>query len=231
MTIKRSGAGWKAGFAAALLLASAGVGLGQQQPAPRVQENQFQPADGDQFQGESQQQPLPESKAPAAPQQMFPAQMAPAPTVPKPVAARPAFRRPARRPPARTPRPPVYDRTRWDREGVRNLFWGRPSGLRISVLNGSGNPLRGRIVTALLNEYHRDRLERTIGQKIVVVNASDIPAKKGEKSVILYRPGFIRAAMMVADAIPGQQAVAPMKLQRRSKIGIDLEIRLAKDSR
>lgn len=227
-------------MAAVLLFLAGGDGLLHQEVQAQwwVKEFKFQAADGEQMAQKPAEEPAP---APPAEPEQQPAEPEPPvvseqPPAPVPADPKPPVVQTAQPQPAQAEEPPphrseMYDRTNWDKRALDTLYWGGLTGIRISVLNGSGNPRQGGVVTALLNDYHRDSLERRIGQKIVVVNASTLQTSGPVRSVVYYRPGFMRAAMTVASVIPGRQAVLPMGREQKAKIGIDLEILLGRDSR
>lgn len=106
---------------------------------------------------------------------------------------------------------------------------GRPTLVRIVVLNGSGVSGKAGEVGILLAELRRHMLERQLGQRVEVVNISNATTFDRLETVIYYRPGFLRAALAVAQALPGDQAVAPTPPDRLGRRGIDLEILLGKD--
>ena len=60
--------------------------------------------------------------------------------------------------------------------------------------------------------------------KIELANVSRIRAKPAMGNVVFYRPQFLRAALLIAKAIPGEQSVRPMTPDRLQKSGIDVEI-------
>lgn len=199
----------------------------QQEPAPEGQLGQ-PPADeepplvpvedtGEETGGEDAAPPdgetmpaEPAAVQPAAPATMTPEEPAAAPmTQPLPVAPTPV---------TAAPPPPQ------SAEKDQPLF-DEPQQVRIAVLNGSGKPGRAGMISMLLNKFRSRDLQKKLGKDIIVVNYSNLATRmKKRKSIIYYRPGFMRAALLVADAMPGRQSVEPMPPGYEEKIGIDLEI-------
>ena len=96
----------------------------------------------------------------------------------------------------------------------------------MAVLNASGRAKGAALITFLLEEYRRKELETKIGKLISVVNQSRLMGKRLKNSIISYRPGNLRAALIMADVIPGKQTVIPMVPESTPKIGVDVEIRV-----
>ena len=104
----------------------------------------------------------------------------------------------------------------------------RPTMVRTAVVNASGVAGRGAQVAVLLQEVRRLGLERRMGMRLEVVNASN-SSREQAQSVIFYRPGYLRAALALAEALPGDQAVERMKSEDMKRTGFDVEIWLGRD--
>ncbi|MBI4082085.1 MAG: LytR C-terminal domain-containing protein [Candidatus Lambdaproteobacteria bacterium] len=105
---------------------------------------------------------------------------------------------------------------------------GPPTRVRVQILNASGRADSAQRVTLLLDQYRRREIERTLGLKLELANTSSTAPQA--RSVVYYRPGFLRAALLMAKVIPGDQTVEPMKPNSLLKVGIDVEIWLGKDT-
>jgi hypothetical protein len=109
----------------------------------------------------------------------------------------------------------------------------RPTLVRVAVVNASGDPGRGDHAAILLMELRRLDLERRMGMRLELVNVSNAPAQRSgqtpPRSVIHYRPGFLRAALALAEALPGDQALKPMRPEQLERRGIDVEIWLGRE--
>jgi hypothetical protein len=105
----------------------------------------------------------------------------------------------------------------------------RPTLARVALVNASGVAGRGNQVAVLLMEVRRLGLERRMGMRLELVNASNSTGRTREQSVVYYRQGFLRAALTLAEALPGDQALQPMSPAQRERKGIDVEIWLGKE--
>jgi hypothetical protein len=105
----------------------------------------------------------------------------------------------------------------------------RPTLLRVAVLNASGGPDRASQVAVMLMDLRRVSLERKIGMHLEIANVSRAPGAGQAHSVVYYREGYLRAALALAEILPGEQALEPMPRERARRKGIDVEIWLGKD--
>ena len=111
-----------------------------------------------------------------------------------------------------------------DAEDAGPTYQGRPIHVRVAVLNGSGVTGKASEMGILLGDIRRRSLERKLGQRLELVNVSNFGANNLMETLVYYRPGFLRAALLIARAIPGQQSVRTMVPDQIRKIGIDVEI-------
>ncbi len=240
---------------AALLLCWVFGGPAWAQDAPAAQTDlQFQPADPDapppgaEQAAEPAGQPAvsetapptaPETAQPAAPETALPAAPETAqPAVPESAqpAAPEAASQMSGQPPvteeamteSTAPAPPrqILSDREWSRGALENLHGPHPTAVRVAILDTSGKSSRAGLIAFLLEDYRRRHLETKIGKRISVVNQSRMSAGKLRNSVIYYRPGHLRAALMMAEVIPGKQFVTPMGQNARDKIGVDIEIQV-----
>jgi hypothetical protein len=105
----------------------------------------------------------------------------------------------------------------------------RPTLLRVAVLNASGGTDRASQVAVMLMDVRRLSLEHKIGMHLEIANVSRAPGLGQAHSVVYYRAGFLRAALALAEILPGEQALEPMSAERAQRKGIDVEIWLGKD--
>lgn len=101
--------------------------------------------------------------------------------------------------------------------------------VRVALLDLSGSMNRVNQVALLLTQYRRRDLEAHIGMKIEMANLSRNRNRPLQGNVVFYRPGFLRAAMLIAKAIPGEQSVRPMSKDDLKKSGIDVEVHLGQN--
>jgi LytR cell envelope-related transcriptional attenuator len=104
-----------------------------------------------------------------------------------------------------------------------------PTRVRVAILNATGKTGGANKVAVLLGEYQRQVLEDQIGLQIEVVNLSNAENVRPGQSVIFYRPEFLRAALAMAKAIPGDQFVEPMRPAGLKRAGVDVEIVVGKE--
>lgn len=98
--------------------------------------------------------------------------------------------------------------------------------VRVAILDVSGTLLRANNIALLLTRFRRRELEEKIGMKIELANLSQDNIRPQRGNVVYYRVGFLRAAMLVAKAVPGEQTVIPMPKALAAKTGVDVEIHL-----
>jgi len=99
-----------------------------------------------------------------------------------------------------------------------------PTRVRLAIVNATGQANGAAKVAVLLSEYRRRPLEEKMGLKIDVVNISTGYERTQAPAVVYYRPGFLRAAMLLAQAIPGDTMVSAMRPQALKRAGMDVEV-------
>jgi hypothetical protein len=102
--------------------------------------------------------------------------------------------------------------------------------LRLSILSGPAERERAARLAVLLEEYRRRELEEKIGLKLELLFVSTVNGSGTPRNVIYYRPGFLRAALFLAEAIPGRQTIQPMEPERLMKEGVDVEVWVGEQS-
>lgn len=103
--------------------------------------------------------------------------------------------------------------------------------VRVAVLDISGTLTRANNIALLLTRFRRRELEEKIGMKIELANLSRDRKRLKRGNVVYYRAGFLRAALLVAKAVPGEQSVMPMPKAFAAKAGVDVEIHLDTEAR
>ncbi|NIR99058.1 MAG: hypothetical protein GWO03_13810, partial [Gammaproteobacteria bacterium] len=98
--------------------------------------------------------------------------------------------------------------------------------VRVAILDPAASLRNAGSIAMLLTEFRKRDLEAHIGMKVEVANISRIEARPTRPNVVFYRPGFLRAAALIAKVIPGDQSVRVMPPQRLEKSGVDVEIML-----
>ena len=103
--------------------------------------------------------------------------------------------------------------------------------VRVAVMDSSPSLVRAGRVAVLLTRFRKRDLEARIGMKIDLVNVSRIVTRPVRNNIVTYRPGFMRAALLIAKAIPGEQSIAPLRPEIRNKNSVDIEILLGGNTR
>jgi hypothetical protein len=98
--------------------------------------------------------------------------------------------------------------------------------VRVAILDASPSLQRAGRIAVLISHFRKKELEEHIGMKIELANISSIPAQPAMGNVVFYRPDFLRAAALLAKAIPGEQSVRVMPPERLATSGVDVEILL-----
>jgi len=96
--------------------------------------------------------------------------------------------------------------------------------VRVAVLDAAPSLQRAGRIAVLLTQFRKRELEEHIGMKIELANVSSIPEQPALGNVVFYRPGYLRAAALLARDIPGEQSVRIMPPERMAVSGVDVEI-------
>ncbi|MDH4225091.1 MAG: LytR C-terminal domain-containing protein [Deltaproteobacteria bacterium] len=123
------------------------------------------------------------------------------------------------------PEPPVVEET------VPDAVLFPPSRVRVTIVNRSGQTDLGHQMAWLLVNFHKKPLEKSLGVELELVNVSTLEGEKAKMSVVQYKPGFLKAALLIAKNLPGEQFVAPMKPEGLNRSGFDVEIVLGMNPR
>lgn len=104
----------------------------------------------------------------------------------------------------------------------------RPKLLRVAILNASGYSQQAYNLSVYLSKVKKKHIEKSLGIKLVVVNIADAKSDKYHQSTIYFRDNSLKSALFLAELIPGEQKLVPLKNQKE-KTGVDIEIFLGKD--
>ena len=99
--------------------------------------------------------------------------------------------------------------------------------LRVGILGIAQDRKRTMTVAALLQDHQYGNLEKRIGMQVDVVRI--ITARRtGNKDRIRHRPGFLKAALQLANILPGQQTIRKwyQPTHQTAKHAVDVEISL-----
>jgi hypothetical protein len=101
--------------------------------------------------------------------------------------------------------------------------------VRVAILDSSPSLERAGRIAVLLTRFRKRELEEHIGMKIELANVSSTPEQPAMGNVVFYRPDFLRAAALLAKAIPGDQSVRIMTPEMQASSGVDVEILLGRN--
>ena len=96
--------------------------------------------------------------------------------------------------------------------------------VHIAVFTGPTAPERGGQVALILADREKDRLEANLGMAVKIAFVSMFEEPIPNNSLIRYRKDYFRAAVKVADTLPGIQNIKPMSEQESIRLGVDLII-------
>ncbi len=105
------------------------------------------------------------------------------------------------------------------------MVFQRPSVLNLSILNASPSKEAAQRLAILLDRQQRNFLEDRLDMKLHISNISSIREQMTlSKTKIYFRPNYLTTALALATVIPGEQVVEEMSLERRGRLGLDVEI-------
>ncbi|MBF0286675.1 MAG: hypothetical protein HQM14_02560 [SAR324 cluster bacterium] len=105
------------------------------------------------------------------------------------------------------------------------LVFQRPSVLHLSILNASPRKDAAQRLAILMDRHQRRALENRLDMKLDITNISSVQEQMIlHKTKIYFRPNYLTAALALAHLIPGEQVVEEMSLERRGRLGLDVEI-------
>lgn len=104
----------------------------------------------------------------------------------------------------------------------------KPSLVQVSILNASGYAKRAYKLSVYLGKVRKKQVEETLGIKLDIVNIANSITDEYPQSTIYYRDNYLKSALYLANLIPGEQKIVPLKNQKE-RIGVDIEIFLGKD--
>jgi len=102
--------------------------------------------------------------------------------------------------------------------------------IKISVLNASRNKGAAQRLAAMLVRQQRKKIEKRMGMNLKIINISSVNQQTIlTKTKIYFHPNFLRAALILAEVLPGEQVLEPFPDSRKSKISNDVQIYVGKN--
>jgi hypothetical protein len=108
--------------------------------------------------------------------------------------------------------------------GQRGLA--QPGQVRVAVLYGPGQEQSAVGVATVIDTWRKDQLAKAIGMPVKVAFISRHDQSAGKANLIRYRPGALKAALQVAEVLPGEQSLEPMSTDDEARSAVDLVIYL-----
>jgi hypothetical protein len=96
--------------------------------------------------------------------------------------------------------------------------------VRVAVLSHAKRPQSGEYVGLLVGTIQRDWLESQLGRPLDVVVVSREHHGENGNSVIRFRKGYLKPAMLIATLMPEFQIVQPMSPSESEVAGVDVLI-------
>jgi hypothetical protein len=108
--------------------------------------------------------------------------------------------------------------------GQRGLA--QPGQVRVAVLYGPGQERSAVGVATVIDTWRKDQLAKSVGMPVKVAFLSRHDQSAGRENRIRYRPGALKAALQVAEVLPGEQSLEPMSAEEETRSAVDLVIYL-----
>lgn len=104
----------------------------------------------------------------------------------------------------------------------------KPSIMQVSILNASGKSKRAYKLSVFLGNLEKKNIEESLGIKLDIVNISNAMNVNQMQTTVYFRENFLKSALFLAQLIPGEQKIMPMKNQNE-RVGVDIEIYIGRD--
>jgi len=102
--------------------------------------------------------------------------------------------------------------------------------LNVAVLNASNNLDAAQSLAAMLGRSQKKNIEKRMGMKLKIINISSVRENTIlPRTKIYFHANLLRAALILADFIPGSQVLEPVPFTRKSKLSTDVQIYVGKN--
>jgi hypothetical protein len=102
--------------------------------------------------------------------------------------------------------------------------------LNVAVLNASPNPRAAQRFAVMLDRMQKRTIEKRMGMKLNIVNISSVNEQTIlSKTKIYFHANLLKAALILADVLPGEQILEPVPDNRVSELANDVEIYVGKN--
>ena len=102
--------------------------------------------------------------------------------------------------------------------------------LNVAVLNASPNQGAAQSFAVMLDRKQKRTIEKRMGMKLNIVNISSVREQTIlPKTKIYFHANLLKAALILAEVLPGEQVLEPVPDSRTSKLSTDVEIYVGKN--
>jgi hypothetical protein len=102
--------------------------------------------------------------------------------------------------------------------------------LNVAVLNASPNLGAAQSFAVMLDRKQKRTIEKRMGMKLNIVNISSVREQTVlPKTKIYFHANLLKAALILAEVLPGEQVLEPVPASRNSKLSTDVEIYVGKN--
>ena len=102
--------------------------------------------------------------------------------------------------------------------------------LNVAVLNASPKTGAAQSFAVMLDRKQKRTIEKRTGMKLNIVNISSVREQTIlPKTKIYFHPNLLKAAVILAEVLPGEQVLEPVPESRKSKLSTDVEIYVGKN--
>ena len=102
--------------------------------------------------------------------------------------------------------------------------------LNVAVLNASPNQGAAQSFAVMLDRKQKRTIEKRMGMKLNIVNISSVREQTIlPKTKIYFHANLLKAALILAEVLPGEQVLEPVPDSRTSKLSTDIEIYVGKN--
>ena len=102
--------------------------------------------------------------------------------------------------------------------------------LNVAVLNASPNAGAAQSFAVMLDRKQKRTIENRMGMKLNIVNISSVRKQTIlPKTKIYFHANLLKAALILAEVLPGEQVIEPVPESRTNKQATDIEIYVGKN--
>jgi len=102
--------------------------------------------------------------------------------------------------------------------------------LNVAILNASHNLDAAQSLAAMLVRSQKKNIEERMGMKLKIINISSVSHNTIlPRTKIYFHANLLRAALILAEFLPGEQVLQPVPDRRDSKLSTDVQIFVGKN--